>query len=103
MEGAALRAIGRRVYAKIKGMGLRGQEPLERGAGGDRSFPVDKLAEKEILEGLDAIGEPLRVITEEAGIIELGQDGGHRPYRRKQERDRGAAVFRPVHSRCLGR
>lgn len=78
MDSTALRAIGRRIYTKIKGMSPRGQEPQERGAGGDRSFPVDKAAEKEILEGLDALGEPLTVITEESGIIELGRTGAVR-------------------------
>jgi myo-inositol-1(or 4)-monophosphatase len=45
--------------------------PLGRGAGGDSTYPVDKTAEEIIISSLEAIGEPLTIISEEAGIIEL--------------------------------
>lgn len=71
MEIENLRRIGRRVYEGVKAAAVKGQGPLERGAGGDLSYPVDKLAEDIILEGLRGLGRRFHIVSEEAGIIEL--------------------------------
>ena len=71
MTAEDLRRIGRRVYERIKGSQPKGQLPMERGAGGDRTFPVDKLAEDTILDGLRGLGERLHILSEEAGGLDM--------------------------------
>ena len=73
MDLNALREIGRSVYLKVSGLRIKGEAPMERGAGGDRTFPVDKIAEDAILRGLEALKEPFSVVTEEAGVLEIGR------------------------------
>ncbi|MBI4823157.1 MAG: hypothetical protein HY805_02870 [Nitrospirae bacterium] len=48
---------------------------LPRGAGGDRTYPIDKKAEEIIISGLEASGIPLSILSEEAGLIELKGGG----------------------------
>jgi myo-inositol-1(or 4)-monophosphatase len=50
---------------------------LEIGASGDRTYQVDRKAEEVIISGLEALNEPLTVISEEAGVMEI-YGGGHR-------------------------
>ena len=55
-----------------------GSVPLGRGAGGDRTFPVDKWAEDIIIAALEkaqAEGEAFTLISEELGIRKFGQGG----------------------------
>ena len=47
-------------------------ETRGRGAGGDITVAVDRLAEDIVLEQLGAVGRPLTVISEEIGEVELG-------------------------------
>ena len=75
MEIDGIRSIGRCVYESVRAARVRGQGPLERGAGGDRTFPVDKLAEDIILDGLRGLGQRFHVITEEAGLLEIEGEG----------------------------
>ncbi len=52
-----------------------GTVPLGRGAGGDKTFPVDKWAEDVVLAALDAVhkdGEAFTLISEELGIRKFG-------------------------------
>jgi myo-inositol-1(or 4)-monophosphatase len=77
------RSIGARLRAELKGYEPGGssvyaqQASLPRGAGGDRTFPLDRRAEEIVIEGLDATGLPLTIVSEEAGIVEL-RGGGPR-------------------------
>jgi myo-inositol-1(or 4)-monophosphatase len=48
---------------------------LGTGAGGDKTFPIDRKAEKIIISGLEALAEPLTIISEEAGIIDINGGG----------------------------
>ena len=75
MKAEDLARIGRSVYEKIKLARPKGQLPMERGASGDRTFPVDKLAEDIILDGLRGLGERLHIISEEAGILDIEGPG----------------------------
>jgi myo-inositol-1(or 4)-monophosphatase len=55
-----------------------GRVPLGRGAGGDKTFPVDKWAEDIILAALEKAhqqGESFTLISEELGIRKFGEDG----------------------------
>jgi len=72
-----LRRIGRQLSLEITGAGRSPdmQKPLGVGAGGDRTFPIDKRAEDIILSGLGSLGEPLTVVSEEAGVLDI-QGGG---------------------------
>ncbi|MDA8175089.1 MAG: hypothetical protein M0018_10970 [Nitrospiraceae bacterium] len=76
MKPEDLITIGREVLKTVRGIQVKGEAPMERGAGGDRTFPVDKIAEDTILKGLEALGEPFTVITEEAGVLNIGGPGG---------------------------
>jgi len=72
-----LEDIGRRLREEIKPQAPNvSEDGLPRGAGGDASHPVDIKAEKIILEGLEASGEPFDVISEEAGMLSLNGGGG---------------------------
>lgn len=71
MKSDDLRHIGKAVFEAIKDSRPKGQAPLERGAGGDRTFPIDRLAEDIIIDGLRKLGEPLHIVSEEAGLVEL--------------------------------
>jgi myo-inositol-1(or 4)-monophosphatase len=55
-----------------------GTVPLGKGAGGDRTFPVDKWAEDIIIAALEKAqgdGETFTLISEELGIRKFGQGG----------------------------
>lgn len=52
-------------------------ESLGRGAGGDKTFPIDKSAEDIIITSLEDLKEPLTIISEEIGLKEL-YGGGKR-------------------------
>lgn len=43
-----------------------------RGAGGDITVAIDRVAEDIVLEELDALGAPVHVISEEVGAVDLG-------------------------------
>ena len=68
-----LRKIGARLLKEVPGLrrAAGAKVSLGTGAGGDKTFPVDKKAEEIILSGLAALQEPLTIISEEAGAGEL--------------------------------
>jgi myo-inositol-1(or 4)-monophosphatase len=74
-----LKAIGRTLLAEVP---AARSAPARKnfvgtGAAGDKTFAIDILAEEIVLSGLKALREPLTIISEEAGIIEL-RGGGTR-------------------------
>ncbi len=75
MKAEDLSRIGKALYEKIKVSRPKGQLPMERGAGGDRTFPVDKLAEDTILDGLRGLGQRLHIVSEEAGTLDIEGKG----------------------------
>lgn len=74
MKIEILREIGSRLMAGVKGV-QPDNRAISRGAGGDKTYPVDKLAEEIIIKALEDSGEPLTVISEEAGIVDLKGGG----------------------------
>lgn len=70
-----LHGICKTLLREVDGGRHRG-EALGRGAGGDKTYPVDRLAEEIIIEGLRASGNPITVISEEAGEVALNGGGG---------------------------
>ncbi|MBF0327944.1 MAG: hypothetical protein HQL10_02170 [Nitrospirae bacterium] len=79
MEIQDLRGIGKRLFAGIGRTRLRPFESVSigKGAGGDKTFPIDKQAEDIIIAGLESLNEPLSIVSEEAGIKEI-KGGGAR-------------------------
>ncbi|TAN43759.1 MAG: hypothetical protein EPN22_09215 [Nitrospirae bacterium] len=79
MEIQDLRSIGKKLFAGIGKTRLRPFESssIGKGAGGDKTFPIDKQAEDIIISGLEMLDEPLSIVSEEAGIKEI-KGGGSR-------------------------
>ena len=72
---AAFRRACDRIAAEIRPMSsAQRSETRGRGAGGDITVAVDRLAEDIVLEELGALGTPLSVISEEVGEVAL--EGG---------------------------
>jgi myo-inositol-1(or 4)-monophosphatase len=69
-----LRKTGETLSRELSGV-RHTAEVLSRGAGGDKTHPVDRRAEEIILSALESWGEPLTVISEEAGVVELKGGG----------------------------
>lgn len=72
------RDIGRKMRAGIDEFLSRegGGAPLGRGAGGDKTFPVDRWAENIVisaLEGLNSEGEGFTLVSEELGVKKFGE------------------------------
>ena len=72
-----LRQIGKLLFAEIGKTRLRpfASEALGKGAGGDKTFPIDKKAEDIIIGSLEDLGEPLSIVSEEAGLKEIKGGG----------------------------
>jgi myo-inositol-1(or 4)-monophosphatase len=72
-----LRHIGSMLRKEIPALShaLERKTVLGTGAAGDKSFLVDKKAEEIILSELRALGEPLTIISEEAGILDMRGGG----------------------------
>lgn len=51
------------------------QKALGRGAAGDKTFPIDKLAEDVIISMLESAGEPLSIVSEEYGLMDIKGGG----------------------------
>lgn len=73
---AAVRRACGRIGTALAGMGPDARrEPQGRGAGGDVTARVDRMAEDIVLEELAALGTPLRVLSEEVGAVTLSGGG----------------------------
>lgn len=79
MEIRHLRQIGRRLLNELPPTldSAARKTPLGQGAGGDKTFPVDRKAEEIILSELETLNEPLTIISEEIGNQEV-RGGGNR-------------------------
>lgn len=74
-----LRNIGKRLFSEIGNTRLMPftSESLGNGAGGDKTFPIDKKAEDIIIGSLEALKEPLSIVSEEVGLKDI-KGGGRR-------------------------
>ncbi len=75
MEIKLLKEIGQRLFEKIHSLSNKTREPLGRGASGDITYQIDKLAEEIIISALESTGEPLTIISEEIGIRKIKGGG----------------------------
>ncbi|MCL5024385.1 MAG: hypothetical protein M1497_13665 [Nitrospirae bacterium] len=73
-----MRKIRRRLLEQASNAGFapHAQKALGIGAGGDKTFPVDKIAEDLIISELESSGLALSVVSEEYGRKEIN-GGGH--------------------------
>lgn len=75
MNIQVLRSIGRHLLKEIPLFREESKIPIGIGASGDRTYRIDKIAEDIILCGLEESGETLTIISEEAGIRDIGGGG----------------------------
>lgn len=77
MQIKDLRHIGKQLFSEIGKTRLRPfeSEVIGKGAGGDKTFPIDKKAEDIIISSLEALNEPLIIVSEEVGIKEIKGGG----------------------------
>ncbi len=75
MEIKILRGIGERLLKEIPLIKKATKTAIGIGASGDKTYPIDKLAEDIILAGLEESGEALTVISEEIGIKDIKNGG----------------------------
>ncbi|HYQ47599.1 MAG TPA: inositol monophosphatase family protein [Thermodesulfovibrionales bacterium] len=77
MHTKDLQNIGDVLYRELSPLkhSSRIKDPEGTGAGGDRTYHIDRLAEEIIISGLESLNEPLTVISEEAGIVHLHGGG----------------------------
>ncbi len=77
MNIEALRQIGNKLLKEISALKQTQdmQNAVGYGAAGDKTFPVDNIAEEIIISGLKALNEPLTVVSEEIGIIQINGGG----------------------------
>jgi myo-inositol-1(or 4)-monophosphatase len=74
---AIFQTIRRKLLARMSETGLRpfAQRAIGVGAGGDKTFPIDKIAEDIVISELETSGLPLSIISEEYGFKELNGGG----------------------------
>jgi myo-inositol-1(or 4)-monophosphatase len=72
-----LRKIGDRLKKEIPAHleELRKGGPVGRGAGGDITHPIDKMAEDIVIEEVRKLGEPVTIISEECGFRDINGGG----------------------------
>lgn len=75
MDIEILRSIGRKLLKEIpSGKDIAGNA-IGRGASGDKTYPIDKIAEDVILSVLESAGEPITIVSEEIGIKDVKGGG----------------------------
>lgn len=79
MDIKSLRLIGKELFSQIRDIRLKPftSHSLGKGASGDKTFPIDKKAEDIIISRLEALKEPLNIVSEEYGYKEISGGGKH--------------------------
>jgi myo-inositol-1(or 4)-monophosphatase len=75
MRIGILRSIGHRLLTEIPAKKKISKDAIGIGASGDKTYPIDKMAEDIILSVLENSGESFTVISEEIGIRDIGGGG----------------------------
>lgn len=72
-----LRTIGKRLRKEIAPLAqkLRGCSPIGKGAGGDLTYPIDKIAEEIVFEEIEKLNESVTLVSEEYGFKDLKGGG----------------------------
>jgi myo-inositol-1(or 4)-monophosphatase len=75
MKIEKLRTIGKRLLKEIPLIKKGPENAIGIGASGDKTYPIDKIAEDIILSGLEESGEPLTIISEDIGLKYIKKGG----------------------------
>src|SRR5664280_723777 len=77
MEIQDLRDIGAKLFSAVGKQRIRpfSTQAVRKGAGGDKSFPIDIQAEEIVINSLKSMGEPLSIISEEIGTVDINGGG----------------------------
>ena len=70
-----LRSIGKKLLKEIPPANKFSKTAIGIGASGDKTYPIDKIAEDIILSGLEESGEALTIISEEIGVRDINGGG----------------------------
>ncbi len=70
-----LRSIGKKLLKEIPPVNRFSKTAIGIGASGDKTYPIDKIAEDIVLSGLEESGEALSIISEEIGIKDINGGG----------------------------
>jgi myo-inositol-1(or 4)-monophosphatase len=68
-----LRNIGKQLFSELGTTRLLpfSSEVIGKGAGGDKTYRIDKTAEDIIIGSLEGLGEPLSIVSEEYGLKDI--------------------------------
>lgn len=75
VEIKILRKIGKRLLKEIPLVKKGAKTAIGIGASGDKTYPIDKIAEDIIISGLDESAEALTIVSEEIGIKDIKGGG----------------------------
>jgi myo-inositol-1(or 4)-monophosphatase len=75
MEIKLLRNIGKRLLEEIPLIKKGSKTAIGVGASGDKTYPIDKIAEDIIISGLDESREAMTIVSEELGIKDIKSGG----------------------------
>ena len=75
VEIKILRKIGERLLKEIPFVKKGAKTAIGIGASGDKTYPIDKIAEDIIISGLEESGEALTIVSEEIGIKDIKGGG----------------------------
>ena len=78
MKIEVLRNIGKKLLREISL--IKQGRPLSKiaigiGASGDKTYPIDRVAEEIIISGLEKSGESLTIVSEESGVKDIKGGG----------------------------
>ncbi len=68
-----LRQIGGELFSELGKTRLKpfASESIGKGAGGDKTYQIDKRAEDIVIGSLENLNEPLSIVSEECGVMEF--------------------------------
>src|SRR4030065_1023257 len=75
MEIKLLRNVGKRLLEEIPLIKKGSKTAIGVGASGDKTYPIDKIAEDIIISGLDESREAMTIVSEELGIKDIKSGG----------------------------
>ncbi len=72
-----LRTIGKRLRQEIPPLvwKLHGSSPISKGASGDMTYPIDKMAEEIVFEEIEKLNKPVTIVSEEYGFKDIKGGG----------------------------
>lgn len=75
MDIETLKEIGKNLLEKLPLMKIKGKSLIGRGASGDKTYQIDRIAEDIVISALEKSKEALTVISEEIGVKDFKGGG----------------------------